>query len=96
MENGAVTVDRAANADTGVMWAMRDLPGGRVLIGATKGLFLAHEVNGAVAVDPTGNADTGGVFAIREFPGGGVLIGAARGLFVAVPLSRAQVDSPRL
>jgi hypothetical protein len=39
-----------ANADTGVVSDMRDLPSGGMLIGAEKGLFLARAVNGAVTV----------------------------------------------
>jgi hypothetical protein len=73
---------------------MRDFPGGGVLIGAGKGLFLARTVNGALTVAPAGTADTGGVPDMRVVPGGGVLIGAAKGLFFGVPtpLSNAKVD----
>jgi hypothetical protein len=51
------------------VFSMRDLPGGEVLLGADKGLFLARVVNGAVTIAPAGNADTGRVFGMLDFPG---------------------------
>jgi hypothetical protein len=69
-------------ADTLGVLALRDLPGGEVLIGAKKGLFLARVQNGAVTVDSAGNADTGSVLALLPFPGGAVLIRAEKGLFL--------------
>ena len=90
--NGAVTVAPVVTADTGDVFithqypdgfvvhrfTSHDFPGGGMLIGAEKGLFLARAVNGAVTVAPVGAADTGDVFAIHDFPGGGVLIAGRR------------------
>ena len=87
----AVQVDGTAGAryaHTGHVFAMRDFPEGGVLIGAQKGLFLAHNVNGSIAVERAGNADTGTVFAMHDFPEGGVLIGAEKGWFVAHTVGR--------
>src|SRR6266568_202865 len=72
-----------ANADTGDVFRLRDFPGGGVLIGAEKGLFLAREVGGKVTITPAGGADTGRVFALRDFPGGEALILTEKGLFLA-------------
>jgi hypothetical protein len=69
MENGAVTVDRAGDADTATVWAMRDLPDGGVLIQATKAWFLGRVKKGAVDVDRAGGADTGIVWAMDDFAG---------------------------
>ena len=44
--NGAVTVAPVGDAETGRVLMLHDFPGGGVLIGAEKGLFLAREVNG--------------------------------------------------
>jgi len=62
---------------------MGDWPGGGVLIGADKGLFLAHEANGKVTIEPAGGTDTGYVYVIRPLRGGGILIGSRKGWFVA-------------
>ncbi len=83
-----------AAADTGVVSAMRDFPGGGVLIGADKGLFLAREVSGKVTVAPAGDADTRYVFAMHNLPGGGVLIGAQKGLFLAREVSGKVTVAP--
>src|SRR6266516_1689426 len=71
-----------ANADTGGVFALGHFPGGGVLIGAEKGLFLAREVGGKVTITPAGGADTGRVFALRDFPGGEALILTEKGWFL--------------
>jgi hypothetical protein len=73
------------------LFATHDFPGGGVLLGTVKGLFLGHAVNRTIIVDRAGSADTGRVIAMRDFPGGeGVLISAARGWFSAWSKERSQ------
>lgn len=69
-------------ADTGPVFAMRELAGG-VLIGAAEGLFLARQADDKFSVARAGDADTGHVSYLFDFPGGGVLIAADKGLFFA-------------
>jgi hypothetical protein len=83
-----------ANADTGPVSALRDFPGGEVLIAAEKGLFVAREVSGKVTVAPAADADTGAVSALHDFPGGGVLIAAAKGWFLAREVSGKVIVAP--
>jgi hypothetical protein len=70
-------------SDTGFVRDLYNLPGGRVLIGAKKGLFLASEANGMITVAPAGNRDIGYVHELANFPAVGVLIAAQNGLFLA-------------
>ena len=76
---------------------MHDFPGGRILIRAKKGFFLAREDGGKVSLAPAGIADTGNVYDLRGFPGGGALIRAERGIFFAREddgkISLAPVDT---
>ena len=72
----------AADADTGFVHTMGDILGGRVLIGAKNGLFLAHEAGGKITVSRAGDADTGRVLATQPFAGG-ALIGGWNGVFLA-------------
>jgi hypothetical protein len=58
-------------ADTGRLFAMREFPGGGMLIRAEKGWFLARMENGAVTVDRSSDAGTGPLVALFDFPGGG-------------------------
>ena len=72
----------AADADTGYVHTMGDILGGRVLIGARNGLFLAHEAGGRITVSRAGDADTGRVLSTQAFAGG-ALIGGWNGVFLA-------------
>jgi ligand-binding sensor domain-containing protein len=72
----------AAVADTGYVHTIGDRLGGRVLIGAADGLFLAHEVDGKITVSRAGDADTGRVPATQSFARG-ALIGAWNGVYLA-------------
>jgi hypothetical protein len=64
---------------------MRGLPGGEVLIGAQKGLFLFDPTSGRVV--PAGEAPAGSVLDMLGLSGGAVLIGAQNGLFRFDPTS---------
>src|SRR5687768_6226556 len=72
----------AADADTGYVHTVDDILGGRVLIGARNGLFLAHEAGGKITVSRAGDADTGRVLTTQAFAGG-ALIGGWNGVFLA-------------
>jgi hypothetical protein len=50
--NGAVTVDPLSNAETGGIVTVRDLPGSGVLVGTTKGLFVAVKLSPAQVAPP--------------------------------------------
>ena len=79
---GQLTVALAGDADTGVVDAMIELPGGALLIHTEqKGWFMGRAEGGKLAVTPAGDADTGRVFQMKHL-GGAVLIWARNGLFV--------------
>ena len=69
-------------ADTGRLFAMREFPGGGMLIRAEKGWFLARMQNGAVPVDRASDAGTGPLVG-RALP--------LRGPLYGVDLSRADL-----
>jgi ligand-binding sensor domain-containing protein len=81
-EAGGTVSVADVSADTGPVFAMRELPGG-VLVGAAEGLFLARQADGKLTVARAGDTDTGRVAYMFDFPGGGVLIAADKGLFFA-------------
>ena len=79
---GQLTVALAGDADTGVVDAMIELPGGALLIHTEqKGWFMGRAEGGKLAVTPAGDADTGRVFQMKHL-GSAVLIWARNGLFV--------------
>jgi hypothetical protein len=81
--NGRLTVALAGDADSGVIDAIGDLPGGELLIHTEqKGWFLGRAEGGKLAATPAGDADTGRVFQMKRL-GSAVLIWARNGLFVA-------------
>jgi hypothetical protein len=69
------------DADTGPVFALHDLAGAGLLIGAENGLFVGRAVNGKLALARAG--DVGPVVQMLEFPDGGALIEAAKGWFLA-------------
>ncbi len=78
-----IPLNAASSTNTGVVWKLHDLPGGRVMIAAENGLFQVREVNGEVSVTHTGPTDTGFVQEFHDLPGTGALIRATKGLFQA-------------
>jgi hypothetical protein len=78
---GKVVFAPVRDPETEEVFQLQGLPGGAVLIGAARGLFVAREADGKVTLVRIG--ETGPAIILRDLPGGGVLIGAAAGWFVA-------------
>jgi hypothetical protein len=78
-QDGKVTVALAGDADTGVMDAIVDLPGGTLLIHTQQnGWFLGRAEGGKLAVTPASAADTGSLLQMQRL-GSAVLILASFG-----------------
>jgi hypothetical protein len=59
---------------------LRDLPGAKVLVGTTAGLFLVKGLDGRAAIEPVGQV--GEVFQLIDLTGVGVLVNARSGWFI--------------
>lgn len=80
---------------TGYIFMMREIAGRRVLIGAQRSFFTAHEENGKIRLTPASGADssTGRLVDVPRYPGflshelpdSTILFGAEKGLMAAVP-----------
>ena len=73
----------SVNAETGSVGHLHDFQDRGVLIGGSKGLFLARGSNGAVTVSDIHSEDADVVHGLHDSPGGGVLVAAHDGLFLA-------------
>ncbi len=86
---------KIADHETGYIFMMREIAGSRVLIGAQRSFFTAHEENGKIRLTPvsSANSSTGRLVDVPRDPGflahqlqdGTILFGAQKGLMAAVP-----------
>jgi len=85
LTSGACVISTGPAA-TGSVFAMQDLPGGGVLIGAQNGLFRLDPPSGHIISSLA--TTIGRVRAMHDLPGGRVLIGAQNGVFRLDPSGR--------
>jgi hypothetical protein len=82
--NGRVTFAHAGPFETtNLAEQFHELPGGAVLVGSLKGLFVVRPSEDSPAVARVEEPETGYIFMMRETTGGNALVGAQENFFTA-------------
>lgn len=105
-KDGKVTFTKAgAFETTNMAFHFHELPGGAVLIGAFKGLFVIRPSEADPRLTKIEGPDTGYIFMMRELTGRRLLVGARQDFFIAheengkirlVPVGSGDTDTGRL